>query len=173
MICRSWRTGQVTDKLRGIMRLLLFLPRGLRRGAVISAVLLSACAQPNQGNADLLVETAQGPVRGMPHGQGVHAWLGIPYAAAPIDSLRWHAPQLPEHWRETRDADTYRSACTQPRRWWSSDAAAVRGTEDCLYLNVFAPAESPGSRPVLVWLHGGGNYSGQGNLNNPGTLVQS
>lgn len=97
-----------------------------------------------------------GPLVGTVVTEGAVAFLGIPFAAPPLGDLRFRAPQPVEPWTEPRAADTFAPACLQP-----VGEEEVRGDEDCLYLNVWIPpeaAESP--RPVLVFIHGGGNVTG-------------
>ena len=86
---------------------------------------------------------------------GVHVYKGIPYAAPPVGDLRWRPPQAVQPWQGVRDATQYASQCAQ-----NADLgvfAKAGGSEDCLYLDVFAPADAkPGDNlPVLVWIHGG------------------
>lgn len=90
---------------------------------------------------------------------GVAAWKGIPFAAAPVGPLRWRAPQPVARWTGVRDALAYGNDCMQLP--FPSDAAPL-GTppaEDCLYANVWARA---GARnlPVVVWIYGGGFVNG-------------
>lgn len=104
----------------------------------------------------LVVETAYGPVRGVDDGI-VHAWKGIRFAAAPTGDLRWRAPQPPPRWHEPFDASKVGPACPQPTDpRIPLDLGAPQG-DDCLSLNVWAPAgTAPGAgKPVLVWVHGG------------------
>lgn len=109
--------------------------------------------------------TSSGDVVGFRSANGTHAWLGIPYAAAPVAELRWRAPQPPETWRGVREALQRGGRCPQkvsPLAGAEADAAAgVAGSEDCLYLNVWAPADADGL-PVMLWIHGGGNTIGSG-----------
>lgn len=114
-----------------------------------------------------VVETSYGPVRGAdlagPPGR-VTAWKGIRFAKAPIDDLRFRAPAPPEPWTEVADATAYGPACPQstlPNM--KLDLGAPQG-EDCLRLNIWAPAGTdPGAgKPVLVWLHGGAYVLGSG-----------
>ncbi len=98
--------------------------------------------------------------------EGVHfgsnpngaAFLGIPYAAAPIGDLRWKPPQPAPNWSGTRKADNYGSPCPQLSAPWFP---YIKGKEDCLYLNVWATDARPNARrPVLLYLHGGSNTQG-------------
>jgi para-nitrobenzyl esterase len=118
-----------------------------------------------------LVNTVEGPVRGYTK-DGVNIFLGIPYAAPPIGPLRWQPPQPAKRWRETLDATHYRNTCPQV-----SEDGAFAGpasiTEDCLYLNVFTTGSgrSGKKKPVLVWIHGGGNTSGESDDYNASKLA--
>jgi para-nitrobenzyl esterase len=91
----------------------------------------------------------------------VRVFRGIPYAAPPVGDLRWRPPQPPASWPGVRHADEFRPACAQPR----TGERPLNTSEDCLYLNVWAPAH-PGRRhvPVLVWFHGGGFSQGAASL---------
>ncbi|MDB5931316.1 MAG: hypothetical protein JWR60_3023 [Polaromonas sp.] len=87
---------------------------------------------------------------------GILNFKGIPYAAAPVGDLRWRAPQPAPNWAGTRDASQYGRKC-----WANGTPAPVVAdptvSEDCLFLNVWSGARTPGEqRPVMVWLHGGG-----------------
>lgn len=117
-----------------------------------------------RGNGNALsdpsvVTTRSGLVRGNIDASQ-RSFLGIPYAAPPIGEHRWKPPLAHETWDSVRDATTFASACAQP----ITDAngkPAVLGSEDCLYLNVYAP--TAGSLlPVLVFVHGGAYRNGAG-----------
>ena len=107
-----------------------------------------------------LVVTDLGAVHGVAEGAG-WVWRGVPYAAPPTDERRWRAPELPPCYTGVFEADTFAPSCPQ-----RDDDGATVGDEDCLALNVWAPpgALTPGAlpRPVLVFLHGGGNVQGSG-----------
>jgi para-nitrobenzyl esterase len=111
----------------------------------------------------LTVKIAQGKLQGKAINQGrVHAFLGIPYAAPPVGKLRWFPPEPAAHWRGTRDATHYGARCMTAVE--SSDMSFQDSgpSEDCLYLNIFAPADanSTSKLPVMFWIHGGGFESG-------------
>ncbi|HBR1907741.1 TPA: carboxylesterase/lipase family protein [Klebsiella quasipneumoniae subsp. similipneumoniae] len=112
-----------------------------------------------------LAKTRQGTLVGSAE-QGIHIWRGIPYAAPPVGPLRWRAPQPPARWPGVRQADAFSAASWQDidycRELGGGDPG--RFSEDCLYLNVWAPASAAQPLPVMVWLHGGGFTIGAGSL---------
>jgi len=100
------------------------------------------------------VQTTEGPVRGEANGQAA-IFRGIPFAAPPVEDLRWRAPQPPAARVTTLDAASFAPPCPQ----WAG--STLTGSEDCLYLNVWAPLQPEGERwPVMVFIHGGGNVAG-------------
>lgn len=71
--------------------------------------------------------------------------------------MRWRAPQPPQPWTEIADATLYGAVCPQPESPIPL-GTGTRSSEDCLFLNVWAPADvlaDGAARPVMVWLHGG------------------
>ncbi|MEP9306428.1 carboxylesterase family protein, partial [Klebsiella pneumoniae] len=112
-----------------------------------------------------LAKTRQGTLAGSAE-QGIHIWRGIPYAAPPVGPLRWRAPQPAARWQGVRPAETFSAASWQDidycRELGGGDPGAF--SEDCLYLNVWAPASAAQPLPVMVWLHGGGFTIGAGSL---------
>ena len=91
--------------------------------------------------------------------QGVIAYKGIPYAAPPVESLRWRPPQSAAKWSGIKVASQFGNDCMQVK----AGAAKYRGKfdEDCLVLNVWTPAKSVGRKlPVMVWIYGGGFVTG-------------
>jgi para-nitrobenzyl esterase len=94
---------------------------------------------------------------------GLHVFKGIPYALPPTGALRWKPPLPMPKWKDTRPAAQYGPACVQPKARSSSIYAWDLGalSEDCLTLNVWAPAKIS-KAPVFVWIHGGALSSGSG-----------
>ncbi len=89
---------------------------------------------------------------------GIYSFKKIAYAAPPVGALRWQAPQDPACQSEPVQASTFPPAC--PQKETQDKVAVFVGNEDCLYLNVWAPQDMTLSRPVLVFIHGGGNQQG-------------
>lgn len=113
---------------------------------------------------DDVVTTTSGDVRGITDGS-VSAWLGLPFAAPPTGRLRWRPPEPAEPWDGVREASSFGASCLQPDPYDFGDAAlsAREGTDEaCLFLNVARPDDATRDLPVVVWLHGGGFFSGNG-----------
>ena len=116
------------------------------------------------------VVTTYGPIAGSSD-EGVLVFKGIPYAKPPVGDLRWQAPQEPTPWVNTRMTVEFSPKCPQKNFSPTQDSAITEGEEDCLYLNVWTPALS-GKRPVLFFIHGGGNQQGSAaETLNGGTLL--
>jgi para-nitrobenzyl esterase len=116
------------------------------------------------------IDVKGGRVRGIQAGM-VHSWRGIPYAASPIGHLRFRAPAPAPSWTGTLDGSRYGTVAAQAS-WQALGGmvASARSGEDCLTINVQAPADVvDGPLPVMVFIHGGGysagssqDFSGQG-----------
>jgi para-nitrobenzyl esterase len=106
--------------------------------------------------------TEAGALRGATGADGRAVFQGVPFAAPPVGKARWRAPAAVRRWRGVRDAIQTAPACPQTDYRWNHDAA-VRQSEDCLYLAVATPTLTPGRpMPVMVWIHGGANRGGNG-----------
>lgn len=121
-----------------------------------------------------IVSTKYGKLQSVASNAGFALFRGIPYAAPPVGDLRWMPPREPAMWEGIRVCDTYGSACCQFDRWDSAVDDIVddaghsyvhipgypyppKMSEDCLYLNIYTPAESEHDRlPVMLYVHGGG-----------------
>jgi para-nitrobenzyl esterase len=107
-----------------------------------------------------VVTIGQGRLGGLQQDDHV-VWRGIPYAQPPVGELRWRAPRPAPEWEGTWKATDFGPQSLQPEE---IGVAPAPSSEDCLYLNVCAPAGPvpPGGWPVLFWLHGGGYRTGSG-----------
>lgn len=97
---------------------------------------------------------------------GVNVFKGIPFAKPPVGELRWRPPQAPAAWRGDRDATQFQLPCPQPiNADGRANGGGVSGatSEDCLYLNVWAPPNAKNA-PVMLWLYGGAGYLGGAHL---------
>ncbi len=136
------------------------------------ALLLTACSSDEEPlravDQTSLRQTQQGPVVGFSDDHNTYAWLNLPFAAAPVDVLRWKAPRPAQAWTKTREAIKLGQPCTQ---FWGIMAGVdgengdIVGSEDCLTLNIWAPKviEANERLPVMLWIHGGGNTAGTAN----------
>jgi para-nitrobenzyl esterase len=127
------------------------------------------CASLGTINAQT-VSTQFGSIQGAQNGNIIQ-FLGIPYAKPPVNNLRWKAPENPANWATTLATTSYAPVCPQKLFQQGDTTSTIVGNEDCLYLNVWTPQVGAGTRPVLVFIHGGGNQQGSANEVNGGTQM--
>ncbi|XP_049938849.1 juvenile hormone esterase-like [Schistocerca serialis cubense] len=121
--------------------------------------------QLQQGD-DVFVTVETGGLRGVVstslNGTLYSKFVGIPFATPPLGDLHFRAPTPPSSWTGTRDALTYGSRCPQKGR----------GSEDCLYVNVYMPLVNDSSPlAVMVNIHGGGYTTGSSRFRRPDFLM--
>jgi para-nitrobenzyl esterase len=141
----------------------------MKKTILFAAVLLAAQAQivetPVPGDP---VATDSGRVAGKILQSGVKAWLGIPFAAPPVREFRWREPQPVQPWKGVYNADRKMPECIQVLRPHNINHyfGEEPTSEDCLYLNVWAPASArAGSNlPVIVFIYGGGSTIGSSGM---------
>jgi para-nitrobenzyl esterase len=132
----------------------------------MGCLLIAFAAVPSKvafgaGNAAAQVRLPEGVLEGIHSGPSPDAvaFLGVPFAAAPLDERRWMPPQPVRPWTGTREAKHFGPACPQLPATW---LASISWDEDCLYLNLWSPRLAPAAKrlPVIVYFHGGSNTAG-------------
>jgi acetyl esterase/lipase len=133
-----------------------FPSRNLRAPLII---LCAMCLLPVVGaetSSLPVVQIASGKVRGFYSGK-LMIFKGIPYAASPVGNLRWHPPQPVTPWNGVRATTEYGHDCMQILVPNDDAPLRTKPSEDCLYLNVWAPRDHGTSLlPVMIWIYGGG-----------------
>ena len=134
---------------------------------VVLMMVLAGCAareEVTSSDPATRLDTAQGQVIGYVATSGAHVWRAIPYAAPPVNDLRWRAPRPANAWAGEREAITSPEFCPHLANGLSADLAGADegdliGSEDCLYVDVYAPPNAS-NLPVMMWIHGGSNTWG-------------
>jgi para-nitrobenzyl esterase len=127
----------------------------LVRGIAILAALFAAPVWSAENPPTAAV--TGGRIQGSALERGGAVFQGVPFAQPPVGNLRWREPQPRKPWTGVRTAVTFGAPCAQN----SGGRMLETSSEDCLYLNVWTPEWPPATRkPVMFWIHGGGNYAG-------------
>eukprot|EP00041_Stephanoeca_diplocostata_P027246 m.747638 g.747638 ORF g.747638 m.747638 type:complete len:877 (-) comp23144_c0_seq2:155-2785(-) len=140
---------------------------------------------PKASAEPILISTSSGKLQGGINPSGVRYWIGVPYAEPPVDDLRWRDPQPRASWTGVRQATVYADVCAQLATP-DTHVKGFIGSEDCLYLNIWAPPACTASAKdcaVMVFIHGGsyvyggigpptGAYNGSKNVLNAGNVIQ-
>ena len=143
--------------------------------ATLLSLLLLPCTILGRINEDLVVKIKNGRIRGIELTSAtqrkVSAWYGIPYAQPPVGNLRFRHPRPIDNWEEVKDTVEHPNTCVQlPLSTWPGFKGEEMWnpntpiSEDCLYLNVVVPKLHPTNAVVLVWIYGGGFWSGTATL---------
>ena len=131
----------------------------MRALIALTALLASAATA-----APVSVKIGQGVLNG-DAADGISSFKNIPFAAPPVGPLRWKPPKAASSWAGARDATKFGPACAQVPGYAALGGIAKDApqSEDCLTLNVWAPAKAA-KAPVMVWIHGGAHRIGAGSL---------
>lgn len=150
------------ENLKKIKTPLPFLPLGAISLLAIGMLFLGCAQMVVKSDLEPIpkLEVQEGVVRDTTTGQiegkvneslGTLVWEGVRYAKAPVEDLRWKAPRELESWSGRVETKKPGSVCTQ----------SGKGTEDCLFLNIYRPNTIEKNLPVYVWIHGGSNRTGE------------
>lgn len=137
--------------------------------SILSMLVVSAMANAATAT-NSIVKTTKGDIQGIiSSDDSVNIYKGIPYAKAPVGDLRWEATQANEKWTGVLQANKFGPGCMQnvgvERLPWTKEYLhSGELSEDCLYLNVWAPKNTESKKPVVVYIHGGGFVEGSGSV---------
>lgn len=139
---------------------------GLIAGLTATPLALGAALHPKISSH---VETSYGAIRGAISDleSDVISYKGIPFAKPPVNDLRWRAPEPPARWSGTLNATNFGADCAQSYSslgMFSSGSENI--SEDCLYMNIWAPknATARSKLPVFLWIYGGRFEGGAGSV---------
>ena len=139
-----------------------------------AAALMTACTAEKPADENPVLTIEGGQIQGvLTDSTNVMVYKGIPYAAPPVGDLRWKRPQPVVAWEGVKQCDKWGYASLQrdhtPGEFYTEEfyfGGDWERSEDCLYLNVWAPAETLGKAdanlPVAMWVHGGAYMGGSG-----------
>jgi para-nitrobenzyl esterase len=132
-----------------------------------TTALMHASQNPNQ------VVVTGGIVEGVSAGAtGIRMFLGIPYAAPPVGRKRWTPPEPVAPWQGVRSAAGFGNRCIQTTPFPDMVFRSPAESEDCLNLSIWTPAAPSDRLPVMVWIHGGGFFSGSSDeVRHEGTAI--
>lgn len=132
--------------------------------------------QPPAATSPLQRATVYGSILGTDDAatNGTYSWKGVPFAKPPVGELRWKAPVDPTPWTTVKTTQKLGNACVQTGRLYGpgqnnqydatigTSIGKTTGSEDCLYLNIWAPstAKATDKLPVIVFVYGGSNITG-------------
>ncbi|MCJ1308449.1 hypothetical protein MMC25_002102 [Agyrium rufum] len=146
-----------------ILSLLLIAPTLIGSAVLPSRPFEHIKLQASTSNDNLTVDLGYAVYQGVANSStGLNTWKGVRFAAPPVGSLRWQVPQLPSSDRSVQQAIDFDFHC--PQNFDSpgpTDYIATPASDDCLFLNVYAPSNAV-NLPVFVWIHGGGHGAGDG-----------
>ena len=138
----------------------LAISAGLTSSTCFGSESETVLSSKSQDGARPVVTTTTGDVQGL-RLDSLRVFKGIPYAAPPVGALRWRPPEPRQPWSGLLQANQFGPACIQPRtrvpNVYTSDITPTG--EDCLSLNVWAPADAAHA-PVFFWIHGGALVGG-------------
>ncbi|MDT8414680.1 MAG: carboxylesterase family protein [Flavobacteriaceae bacterium] len=131
--------------------------------ASLTFILVSqAYAQTANHHPMTKIKTANGMVEGI-YDSGINTFKGIPFAAPPVGEFRWREPQPVKNWDGILKTTAFGPRAMQLPIFGDMNFRSNGVSEDCLYLNVWSPAQSPDEKlPVLVYFYGGGLVAGDG-----------
>jgi para-nitrobenzyl esterase len=127
---------------------------------LVASLLVAAPAAAKEPTAKIEGGIIEGIIE-----SGLRIFRGIPYAAPPVGNLRWRDPQPVKPWSGTRLAKSFAASCQQDEGkpfgpYTKSFVTSGERSEDCLYLNIWAPEREKVKKPVYLFIHGGGFQSG-------------
>ncbi len=123
---------------------------------VLALIVALVCCASAETADPTLVETSNGLIQGFTdEARSLYIWQNVPYGTAPLGELRWKAPIPAQPWEGVYNATVPSNVATQYSKW-----AGQKGSEDCLNLEIYRPANDHTDLPVIVHLHGGNNQTG-------------